>query len=448
MTEEKKIFRKSMWGIALPVTMQSMLQSSFGVMDQLMTGQLGSTSIAGIGLAGKFVSLHSVLVSAVAAVAGIMMAQYVGKKDRNEVKKSFFLNLTVALLFAVMFLAVSRALPEKVMSLYSEDMAARREAAQYLKITAMSFIPMAVSVLCATLLRCLEKAALPLYAAIFSAIINTGLNYILIFGKFGFPKMGVKGAAWATVWSQMVCCLITIGMLMVHVMSERREEDVAAVSGNDTKRMVQYAAILFPILICEFLWCLGENVYAVIYGRIGTQACAAMTLTGPVQMLFMGAMSGLAQAAGILTGRTLGSGEKQKAYEESQELMRYGLNGSMLLSVAVFLLSGIYVRLYSVEPQVQKTAWLLLIVFALIAPVKVQNMILGGGILRSGGKTKYIMWIDIIGTWGFGVPLGLLAAFVWGLPIPFVYFILSMEECVRFGISLVIFCRGRWMNCL
>lgn len=211
---------------------------------------------------------------------------------------------------------------------------------------------------------------------------------------------------------------------------------------------MQYLGILAPILVCEFMWSLGENVYAAIYGNIGTDACAAMTMTGPIQGLMIGALSGLAQAAGILIGKSLGNEEYDKAYKDSKRLMWYGLAGSLVLSVALVLLGQFYVRIYNVEPQVRTMAYQLLVVFAIVSPVKVQNMILGGGIIRSGGKTQYVMWVDLIGTWIFDVPLGLLSAFVFDLPITYVYFILSMEEVVRLLISVVIFRKKRWMRTL
>lgn len=122
--------------------------------------------------------------------------------------------------------------------------------------------------------------------------------------------------------------------------------------------------------------------------------------------------------------------------------------GAVVLSAVILLLSPVYVVIYQVEPDVKRLTFQILFAYALIAPVKVLNMILGGGIIRSGGKTKYVMVIDMIGTWGFGVPLGLLAAFVLKLTIPFVYFILSLEECIRFGISVVVFRRRTWMQSL
>lgn len=445
MGRENTFFKQAM-KITIPVTLQSLLQSSFSVIDQVMTGQLGSTSIAGIGLGGKFSSIYSVLISAVAAVAGIMIAQYLGKKDYKEVSRSFFLNGFVALGIAVIFTVLCRAFSQNIMGMYTQDVLTKKVAAEYLKTIAAVYVPMAVTALLSTLLRCMDMAVIPLVTSIFSAIINTALNYILIFGKLGFPQMGVKGAALATVFSQCAGGLL----LLVLAIRLGKKKQVLSPVRFSFKKMgnAGYLAILLPILACELFWSLGENVYAVIYGHLGTLPLAAITLTIPVQVLVMGALSGLAQASGILIGKSLGKGDYEKAYKDSKTFMWYGFVASIALSALLVALSGAYVRIYNVEKTVQALAQNILFAFAIISPVKVQNMILGGGILRSGGKTGYIMAIDFIGTWIFGVPLGFLAAFYWGLPIHYVYFILSLEECIRLAISIWVFRRGVWMKSL
>lgn len=444
--EKEQTFYRMVVNIALPITLQSLLQSSFSVIDQIMTGQLGSTSIAGIGLGGKFASLFSVLVSAVAAAAGIMIAQYLGKKDEKEVSRSFFMNGMVVLILAILFTVLCGIFPSQIMGIYTEDEMTRAAASGYLRILALSYFPLAVTNLLATLLRCMEAARIPLYAGIAAAIINTGLNYLLIFGKFGFPQMGVRGAALATVASQIFGCILTLFLFFWYYRKQSLRLTFVWRFHKDTG--MQYLGILLPILICEFFWSLGENVYAAVYGHIGTDDFAAMALTAPIQVLFMGALSGLSQAAGILIGKSLGREDYEKAYGESKKLMLYGLAGSFLLSVILLICSRYYVKIYQVEEPVRILTIQILAVFALFAPIKVQNMILGGGIIRSGGKTKYVMAIDLIGTWIFGVPLALLSAFVWKWSIPYVYFLLSLEECVRLGISLLVFRQKTWMQSL
>lgn len=445
MKRESSFFR-TVCHLAIPVALQSMLQASFGIVDQIMIGQLGSVSVAGVGLAGKFSGIVSVVVAAVGSVAGIMIAQYLGQKNNPEVRRSFYTNLLLGCGIAGVFAVLCALFPGAIMSLYTKDAATRQAAADYLAIVAGTFLPMAGATLLSTFFRCIEKARLPLYASIVSAALNTGLNYVLIFGKFGVTPMGANGAAIATVISQ--CANFLIMLLMM----PKQDSPLARPAGGKrvTARLnwKQYAAMLIPILVCEVVWSLGENVYAAIYGHMGTESSASMTLTNPVQGLMIGALCGLSQAAGVIIGKKLGNKEYEEAYRASKKLILYGAVGAAVLSVVIILSSSAYVEIYQVEPYVKKLTSQILFAYALVAPFKVLNMILGSGIIRSGGKTKYVMAIDMIGTWGFGVPLGLLSAFVFKLTIPYVYFILSLEECIRFGISLIVFHRRKWMHSL
>lgn len=440
--ENNKSFFRNVCALAIPVTLQSMLQSSFSIVDQIMIGQLGSVSVAGVGLAGKFSSIHSVIVAAVGAVAGIMISQYLGQKNQQEVRRSFYTNLLLAVGIAGLFTALCVLFPGTIMGLYTKDESTRQEAAAYLLIIAGTYLPLAGATLLSTLLRCMEKPKLPLYASLASAGVNTVLNYVFIFGKCGFTPMGARGAAMATVIAQCVNFLLMLIMLpRKELLSNKR-------NGHASPRMnwKQYFAMLCPILICELFWSLGENVYAIIYGHMGTDATAAMTLINPIQGLMIGALCGLSQAASILIGKKLGSGELEDAYVSSKKLIVYGAVGSLALSLVVIATRRAYVQIYQVEDTVKLLTRQILLAYAVVAPFKVLNMILGGGILRSGGRTKYAMFIDILGTWGFGVPPGLASAFWWNLSIPWVYFLLSLEEAIRFVGSMVIFRRKQWMN--
>ena len=440
----KDHFFKAVCTLAIPVALQSMLQSSFSMVDQIMIGQLGEINVAGVGLAGKFSSIYSVVISAIGAVAGIMIAQYLGQKNRSEVRRSFFTNLLLGAGIAGMFMVICTLFPNQIMGAYTKDVQTRQAAAEYLMLVSGTFVPMAGATLLSTLFRCLEKPRLPLYASILSALLNTGLNYILIFGKLGISPMGVRGAAFATVISQCANFLLMFLMLSQNGSLLKFNEGEPTV----TLRMnwKQYWSMLLPLLVCEVVWSLGENVYAAIYGHMSTDASAAMTLTNPIQGLVIGALCGLSQAASVIIGKHLGSGENEEAYWSAKKLMLYGAIGSALLSVIVMIASKAYVGIYQVDNAVKTMTMQILFAYAIVVPFKVLNMILGGGIIRSGGRTKYVMFIDMVGTWCFGVPLGLLSAFVWKLSIPYVYFLLSLEECIRFGISLIVFRRRKWMN--
>ncbi len=439
----KQQYYQDLRQLALPISLQCLLQSSFSVVDQLMIGQLGSVSIAAVGLGGKLISLLTVMIQAIAAVAGILMAQAVGKRNQDEVRKGLYTNLLISMILAIIFTALGMLIPSKIMGIYSEDSATVLEAAGYLRIYAISFLPMTLTSLFSAYLRCRKETKIPLYAGICSAIANTVLNYLLIYGKLGLPVLGSQGAAWASVAAQIAGCIVVLAT----VFTGHRESNTLSPSlYHGIRQWTDYLKILMPMFVCEFLWALGENIYGYIYGHMGTDACAAMTLINPVVSLMIGALTGIAQAAGIMIGQLLGENDQENAYSTGTQLMKTGLIVSIMLSLLLILTAPYYTKLYSVEPDVREMTQGILLAFAVICPVKIANMILGGGILRSGGKTKYTMFIDMIGTWGFGVPLGFLSAFLWKFPIAWVYFTLSLEELVRLMVSLYLFKKKSWMQ--
>ena len=437
-------FIQQVFKIALPVALQCMLQSSFSIVDQIMVGSLGSVSVAAVGIAGKLSTLYSVVIGAVVSVAGIILSQYLGANDNDEADRGFSLHTLLSIGIGVVFMAVCLAFPVRLMGLYSADGNTVAVAAKYLRIIAFGFLPYAVSMMTSVRMRCMEKASLPLVCSIISSLLNTVLNYLLIFGKLGFYAMGANGAATATVISQGFNALLMVAAMKV--IDRKRSISFRFMPRLTKMTRGSYLAILFPVLVIEFMWSLSENVYASVYGHIGTPECAAMTLTYPVQGLTVGALSGIAQAAGILIGKELGKGEKHSAYQKSRRLLLYGLIGSFVIAALTVLAMGVYTDFYNVEEYVKSTARQILIAFVVVLPVKVLNMILGGGIVRSGGQTRTMMIIELLGTWGFGVPLALLGAYVWKLSIPLVYFILSMEECVRLLLTWIVFVRKNWMK--
>lgn len=176
----------------------------------VMIGQLGETCVAGVGLAGKFASMYSVVIAAVGAAAGIMISQYLGQKNSAEVRRSFFRNLLLGLGVAALFTAVCALFPGPVMRIYTKDDRTQQAAAEYLTLISGTFLPKAGSTLLSIAFRCAEKPGLPLYAGIVSAVLNTGLNELLIFGRLGLPAMGAAGAAIATVIAQCVNFLLLL----------------------------------------------------------------------------------------------------------------------------------------------------------------------------------------------------------------------------------------------
>ena len=440
MTVERSFFMRAM-RISVPVALQAMLQSSFSIVDQMMVGRLGTAQIAAVEVGAKPGFVFAFVSGAVATVTGIMVSQYLGRGEDDAAAGSMSINLCAMALAAAVTSLMCLLMPGGLARLFTADAAVAGEAAGYIRLTAMIFPLSGAASVLAVELRCRDHARYPLYISALSVLVNTAMNRVLIFGLGPVPALGVRGAALASVASQAV----NFGLMAA---AYRRVCVLRFDPRIGKAAFRQYLVMLLPIVLNEFLWTVGQSVNTVIYGHMGTAELAGMALTGPVQGLLIGALSGLSQAAGILIGQRLGRGEYDDAYRESLRLCAYGLAGSLALSALLLLLRDVYTGFFNVEPEVRAIGSRLLAVFAALAPVKVQNMILGGGVIRSGGRTRYIMVIDMMGTWLVGVPLGLLTGVVWRLPIAWVYFILSQEELFRLILTARMFVSRKWMDTL
>ena len=440
----KKEYMKEILQIGLPITLKSILQASYSMVDQVMVGTLGTLSIAGGGLVGKFSSLVLFTLSSIASVTSILVSQYHGSKDKAGISKSFFSCLYMALAVMTIFMAACMILPEGILAMYTPDTEMVQAAVPYFIVIAISFLPMTLTMEFSALLRSIEKSKFPLYAGMASMLLNVIFNYIFIFGKLGMPRLGLLGAGIGTLLSRTVECLVQLFFIMR--LCGKQELYLHPVSIFKLEQYQRISIIALPLLINEFSWSVGENIYAAIYGRIGTESVAAMTLINPLQGMFIGMFSGVSTAATVMTGKRLGRDEKEEAYDIAKYLAKVGAIGSIIVSVILVAISNLYVGLFDVEPQVLETSKRIIYVLAVYLIVKISNMIIAGGVLRSGGKTQYTLYIDMLGTWVFGVPLGLLGAFVFKWPIEAVYALLSFEEVVRLIITLIILKKKIWMQ--
>lgn len=434
---------KTILKIALPISLQCLFQSSFSIIDQLMVGQLGTEAIAAIGIGARLPSIFIFTVNAVMTTASIMIAQYYGNKDKKGVNKSFYINFIFGIFIMALFLAISILFPEPIIRFFTDDEAIIPMSIQYLQIIAISYIPITVSGMIATVLRNSGKANLPMISGLFAVLVNTVLNYILIFGNFGAPALGLKGAAIASVSSSFADMLI---VLVLFLASQRKcDLKIGKFSFIDRPFIRKAIIIALPLLINEFLWSFGETLFQFIYSHIGTSEMAAVTMTNPLQGMTVGIFKGISVAASILVGNKLGSDDKPGAYSLSKKLMKISVLGSLAVGIILAALSGVYVSFFNVDEYTATTTVKLICVFSGFLFVKVSNMVLSGGIIRAGGKTKYSLMLDIIGTWCVGMPLGFISAFVFKLPVELVYLLITIEEAVRLIIGIIIFMRKKWM---
>lgn len=439
-----KPYYKTMLAIAIPVSIQSLFQASLSMIDQFMIGRLGKEAIAGVGLGSRFPFIFLVTLAAVASTISIFAAQFWGKKDTENIARTLGGTLLFGALITLVFSLTSLIFSHQVLGIYTKDVNIIELGSSYLKIIAVGYIPMLLISVYSSVLRSTENVKVPMYAGLFAIGLNTLLNYLLIFGKFNFPKLGLYGAAYATTITRFIECALLL--IITYVKKYPGSFKISEIFDLSPVFLKKIFIVMSPLLINEFMWALGETMYSVIYGRIGTLEVAAMTLTYPIQGLSIGFFSGISSAAGIMIGNTLGKGDRETAFKYSKKFIKLGIVGASVFGCLLVICSRLYVSIFNVSNDLKDYTIKLLIMFSIVLWIKVSNMIIGGGILRSGGETKYTLYLDMIGTWGIGVPIGFISAFVLKLPIHWVYLIISGEELVRFIIGLKLLHSKKWMK--
>lgn len=440
----EKPYLKEMLAIAIPVSIQSLFQASLSVIDQFMVGSLGEDAIAAVGLGSRFPTIFLVTLGAVGTTTSIMVAQYWGKKDEKNIKRVVEGNFLFGLLITAVFFLLSFIFSKQVLGFYTHDEKIVLMGSKYLIINAVGYIAMLLITIYAAVLRSTEHVKSPMYAGVFAVIVNTLLNYLLIFGAFNFPRLGYIGTAYATTITRFLEALLLL--IIIYFKKYPGAYKIKELSDIPMDFVKKILIIASPLIVNEFLWAFGETIYSMIYGRMGTDEIAAMTLTYPIQNICIGLFTGVSSAAGIMIGNKLGQGDNESAFKYSKKFVKLGIFGATIIGVLLVACSNIYISVFNISIDLKTCTFRLLVMYSIVLWIKVSNMIMGGGILRSGGKTKYTLFLDMFGTWGIGVPLGFISAFILKLPIQWVYLLISLEELVRFIIGLKIMNSRKWMN--
>ena len=431
----KQLNFKTLFSIALPISIQSLLQSSLGMIDQIMIGQLGENAVASVNLGTRLMFIMVYSLSGISAVSSIYTSQYEGAGTKEKHSAVMKITILEGLLCVLPFLIAGLFFPQQIVRIFSEDNTVIQKGANYLFVTAFGFIPKLFSISISAILRCTGKAKITLITGLSSVAINTVLNLIFIFGFGPIKAHGVEGAAIATVIAIFIEA--TINIIYLEKTKHPSRLSLAIKAKADKGFYKKFAITTLPAIGNECFWALGDAIYSGIYGHMSTISLAAMTLTFPIQGMSVGFFSGLSAAAGVIIGNNLGAKKTKEAYTLAWDFFKLCIIGCGIIGILIVLFGSVYLKFYNVTDEVKLYTKSLLAIFACYLWVKVSNMVMLGGVLRSGGKTRYTLILDLIGTWGIGIPLGFLCAFVFKWNILMVYTAINIEEVIRLTLGLI-----------
>jgi putative MATE family efflux protein len=442
---DKKFFSQLLL-LASPIILQQFIFSSLGMIDTMMIGQLGDVSVAAVGIANQVFFLVNLLLFGITSGSAIFTAQYWGKKDIPRIKQVLGLSLILSLVGAGVITLIAILFPEAVIRLYTTDPEVIKPGGEYLRIVAISYLFAAVSYSFFVILRSIENVRLPMITSVFALSLNTILNYGLIFGNFGFPQLGIEGAATATVIARLFeVCLI---LLLVYWKKLPLAASPIELLRWDLIRLGKFFQTTLPVIITEIIWSLGTTTYNAIYAHISTQAIAAYNVALSVDRLVFVIFIGLGNACAIMIGNKIGEEDRNSASLFGRKFLLLGFSSALILGLLMLLVKNPLISLFGVTPETTRLAEYIMLVMIFSLPIRSMNLILLIGILRSGGDTIYAFFIDAGVIWMIGVPLAYIGAFIFRLPIHWVYLMVVTEEIVKMSLGLIRFFKGRWIHTL
>jgi putative MATE family efflux protein len=437
-------YLNDLFRFAVPISIQVLVTSLLTFTNMLMIGQLGDASVAAVGLANQLFFLLNQVLLGMSNGSAIFSAQFWGKGDTKNLHKVMGLGLSTSSVITILFMLLVFFFSNPILALFTEDLNILGPGSEYLRIASLSYIALAITLNYYALLRSTGHVNLTVAVAILGLVLEVVVNYTLIFGNFGMPAFGLKGAAIGFCAARFFEC----GLILWVTYSGKYTSAFAfgEMYGASPVLFKQFYSISLPVAFTEMLWALGITAYQVIYARMSTEAVAAVNIANTVVGLAFVYVSGIAGASNILIGNRIGRGEEKTAFLYGKRVLLLGVYGALLMGGVMFLFSEKIVSLYQVSAAVKKYLYIILVMSSFMLVIKVLNSLIKIVILRSGGDTRFSFFLDTCSLWLVGVPIAFLAAFVFHLPVYYVFLFTIIEELIKLVIGLVRFRSGKWIN--
>ncbi len=438
-------FYSVMLKVALPIAAQSLVFNLLNAVDVLLIGQLGETSVAAVALSNQWTFLMNLFLFGTGSGTAIFTAQFWGKQDVVNLRKTFGIGLTIGIVGSALFAATAILAPASVLRIYTNDMEVVALGAPYLRTVALSYVFTALTTVFGITLRTTRHVKLPVGVSVFALMFKTALAYCLIFGYLGLPQMGIMGAAVATVIARIaesaVLLTLTYRWRLPPALS------FSDMRGVNRAFLTTFALTTVPVILNEVIWALGTNVYAGIYARISTEAVAAVNISSTIEGVALVPMFGIGNACAIILGNAIGGGEEPLARDYARKFLALSIAVGLFAGLVIFGASRFILGAYNISPEAAAYAKGVMTVMSSALWIKAANLLIIVGILRSGGDTRFSLFVDTAPMWVIGIPVALLGAFVLRLPVYFVLLmVLVADEFTKFVIATWRVRSGRWLR--
>ena len=444
-----KTFWKNALRIAIPVAVQNMLFSSFSLIDTMFVSRLGDVSLSSVGMSSQWGMLLSITTFGICSGAGVLVAQYWGVYDKKNIHKTMGIALCAGLLISAFFFSMSFFFPHLVIGMFNRDAAVLNEGTRYIRMICFVYPALILNDVLAVVLRSCERVKLPMYTAVVITGLNTFLDYCLIFGKLGFPEMGVRGAALATVISEWagVVVIVLYSLIEKNIIIARFKD----VFGFTAENLKTFFTKSFPVMLNETLWGLGTFIFNIIWANMGYQYYASITILKTFENIAFVFFIGLCSASSVMIGKSVGSGEIKTAIDDSKRFLILVPLVSVIVGIIAIILRTPIVNLFDMGDNISEltieTAKNLIIIYSLSMPFRMLGFTFIVGIFRAGGDTLSAAKYDLGALWLSSIPATLIAAYVLKLPFLACYAIMFIfEDIVKLFLNVHHYRSLKWIK--
>jgi len=439
-----KFFYKALLAIAIPVILQNLVGSMLNMVDSVMVGGLGKEPLAAVGIANQIFFIFALVLFGINASLSVFIAQFWGRKSMLEIKQAIGIGLIFSFMFSIVFMTLACWIPQTFIGIFTNDPVVIKLGADYLRIVAIGYPLTAISMVYSVGLRSIEKPVYPLISSVMSLLLNTILNYIFIYGKFGFPMLGVKGAAIATVIARIL--EVTLILTMVYRWNLAVSCKIKDVLRIERQFIMSIVKVAIPIISNESLWVLGTSAFAVVYGRMGTDELASYNIVQTLDKIAFVAILGLGNACAVLVGKQIGEGRKDKAYVYAARANVLAPFIGIAIGCIILLVKNPILSLYDVPEVVKDYAGILIGLTALITVIRSMNFTNLMGVLRAGGDANFVLALEALPLWLISVPLTVFCGLYLHLPLPLVFLISQSEEVIKCVLGYIRFFSKKWIR--
>ena len=441
MDERKRSLRKEIVRLALPIALQQFMTALVGACDAIMLGKLSQDAMSAVSLATQVTFVFNLFMFAFMAGENMFVAQYYGKGDYTGISQVFSLVTKICGCIAVVFLAGALFFPEQLMRILTNEETLIVLGSEYLRVIGISYV---FSGIAQTFLAIMKNCGAVNMSTLINGvmvILNIVLNAVFIFGLSGFPKMGIKGAALATVLATVVQFLWSVGYVLCRIRAVK-----FSLRSCEKKLFGRFWQKAVPLLINNLAWGIGFSMYSVIMGHLGTDAVAANGIANISKNLVVCFCLGLGNAGSIIVGNRLGADRLQEAKEAGGTLTRTAIIAGVVSGLVLIALSPFITKMVDLTPTARGYLQKMLLICSYYIAGKSVNCMTIGGIFAAGGDSKFGMLCDSVTLWCITVPLGCICAFILKLPVMVVYFVLNLDEIIKLPVVYKHYKKYKWIK--